>query len=173
MNQIQPPRVSPAFEDPRSRSNFRAKYYPRANARAAPPLNASGRNDRFIIEFLAVYYNLNCQYAALLQVRKKPKSLRRTRAEAERLRAIERILIARDHLEDRYAPYGVIAEATIEKGFTVNVDFSFGNVDAKGVPRSEFLKVTANVPIPLPPGTQFRDLPLRIEGLGFPSKKSN
>jgi hypothetical protein len=171
MNQIKTPPASPAFEDPRTRSDFGAKYYPKANRREAPALDTTGRNDRVILEFLAVYYELNCQYAALLQVRKKPKSLQRTRAEDGHLKAIERILIARDRLEDLYAPCGVIAEPVIEKGFTIDVTFSFGNVDARGVPRSEFLKVTAYVPIPLPPGTQFRDLPLKIEGLGFSTKK--
>lgn len=172
MNQTQTPVTSRAFEDPRSRSDFRAKCYPRANGGKAPPLDAAARNDRIILEFLAVYYDLNCQYAALLQVRKGLKSAGRTRTEAEHLLAIERSLIARDRLEDRYAPCGVIAEPVIEKGFTVDVTFSFGNVDARGRPRSEFLTVTAYVPIPLPPGTSFRDLPLKIEGPGLPSKRS-
>src|SRR5215467_3454687 len=112
MNQIQTPEVSPVFEDPRARSDFRAKYYPTANGREAPPVDASGRNQRVILEFLAAYYQLNSPYATLLQVRKKPKSPRRTSTEAEHLQAIEKVLIARDRLEDRYAPCGVIAEPT-------------------------------------------------------------
>jgi hypothetical protein len=157
-----------ASKDPRLRSDFLAKYYPSANARKAPPPGASSRNDRVMLEFLSLYYDLNCQHAALLQVRKKPKSPRRTRSEAEHLRVIEKILIARDQLEDRYAPYGVIAEPIVEKGFTVDITFSFGNVDARGLPRSGPLRVTTYVPIPLPRGTLLRDLPLKIEGPGFP-----
>ncbi|HTL55812.1 MAG TPA: hypothetical protein VL361_09040 [Candidatus Limnocylindrales bacterium] len=171
MNQKQPLQVSPVFEDPRSRTDFRAKYYPRANAREGPPPDASARNERVMLEFLAVYYELNCQYAALLEERKNSRASAQTRRELELLRAIERTLIARDRLEDRYAPYGVIAEPIIEKGFTIDVIFSFGNVDARGLPRSECLSVTAYVPIPLPPGTQLRDLPVKIEGPGFPSER--
>jgi hypothetical protein len=121
-----------------------------------------------MLEFLSLYYHLNCQYAALLQVRKKPKSPRRTRTETEHLRVIEKIVIARDRLEDRYAPCGVIAEPIVEKGFTVDITFSFGNVDALGRPRSGSLRVTTYIPIPLPPGKRLRDLPFKIEGPGFP-----
>src|SRR5262245_52730713 len=166
MNQIQTPAPSSAFQDPRSRSDFRSEYYPKANGRQAPPLNASGRNDRLMLEFLAVYYDLNCQYATLLQLRKEPKSAGQASTESEHLRAIEKTLIARDRLEDHYAPFGVIAEPLVEKGFTVDVTFSFGNVDARGRRRSEGISITAYVPIPLPPGTNLRDLPLRIEGPG-------
>src|SRR6516225_1639950 len=108
MNQTKVPPASTAFEDPRTRSGFRVEYYPKANGREAPPLDASGRNDRFILEFLAVYYDLNCQYATLLQVRQEPKSAEQSWAESEHLRAVEKILIARDRLEDRYAPFGVV-----------------------------------------------------------------
>src|SRR5262249_19050206 len=107
------------------------------------------------------------QYAALLEIRREPKSAGQASKESEQLKAIEKTLIARDRLEDHYAPFGVIAEPLIEKGFTVDVTFSFGNVDARGRPRSEGIKITAYVPIPLPPGTSFRDLPLKIEGPGF------
>ena len=168
MNQNQITKASPASKDPRLRSDFRAKYYPTANARKAPHAGTSRRNDRVMLEFLSLYYDLNCQYAALLQVRKKPKSPRRTRTEAEHLRVIEKILIARDRLEDRYAPCGIIAEPTVQKGFTADVTFSFGNVDALGLPRSGSLRVTTYVPIPLPPGTRLGDLPLKIEAPGFP-----
>jgi hypothetical protein len=171
MNQIKTPPASPAFEDPRTRSGFRAKYYPKANRREAPAVNTTGRNDRVILEFLAVYYELNCQYDALLQARKKPKSPERTRTEAAHLQVIEQILIARDRLEDRYAPCGVIAEPIVEKGFTVDITFSFGNVDARGRPRSGSLTISTYIPIPLPPGTRLSDLPLKIEGPGFPAQR--
>jgi hypothetical protein len=123
-----------------------------------------------MLEFLALYYDLNRQYAALLQVRKEPKSAGQASTEHEHLRAIEKTLISRDRLEDHCAPFGVIAEPLIEKGFTVDVTFSFGNIDARGRPRSEGIKVTAYVPIPLPPGTSLRDLRFKIEGPGYPAE---
>ncbi len=152
------------FKDPRRRGGFQARYYPRANGREAPPLGSSERNAAMMLEFLAVYYELNCKYAELLRLRRKSSGAAHRRIETDCLRAIERILIARDRLEDWYAPYGVIAEPVIERGFTIDVRFSFGNVDVRGLPRSEPIMLTAYVPIPLPPGTRLQDLPIELEG---------
>jgi len=42
-----------------------------------------------------------------------------------------------------------------------------GNVDAAGRRRSEGYTITARVPIPLPAGINFEDLPIKIEGPGI------
>ena len=47
---------------------------------------------------------------------------------------------------------------------------SFGNRDAKGRRRSDIYTLTAFVPVPLPKGTKFEELPLKIEGPGFDSE---
>src|SRR5438093_8024660 len=99
--------VHSGFEDPRSRSDFRREYYPKANGRDAPPEDSPERNDRIMLEFLAAYYRLNCEYDRLGDVRKKPASEERAQQEREQLQAIEKVLIVRDGLEDRYAPLGV------------------------------------------------------------------
>src|SRR5580765_8509775 len=116
------------FEDPRSRSGFLPQFYPTANGKNAPPAGATERNDRIILEFLAAYYDLNSHYSRLLETRKNPESPELSKAERKRLQAIEKGLILRDSLEDRYAPFGVIAEPVVHAGFTVDVKFSFGNV---------------------------------------------
>jgi hypothetical protein len=172
MPQTKTPEWLPAFEDPRTRSDFQPEYYPRANGRTAPPIRATGRNDCVVLAFLAVYYELNCAYAALLEARKRPKSPKGNQAEGKHLRAIERVLIARDELEDHCAPFGVLAEPNVENGFTVDVACSFGNVDAWGRSRAELLTFTTYVPIPLPKLTRFQDLPIRIGGPGVPPNTS-
>src|SRR3989442_9526540 len=107
------------FEDPRSRTGFLPQHYPSANGQAAPAPDAVERNDRIILEFLAAYYDLNSNYSRLLETRKHPESPERSKAERKRLQAIENVLILRDSLEDRYTPFGVIAEPVVQAGFTV------------------------------------------------------
>ena len=153
--------------DPRIHDDFRPRHYPRVNGRDAPPPEATERNDRIKLEFLAAYYALNGGYAALLEARGHPDSPERRQAEKKCLQNIERLLIVRDGLEDQYAPFGVIAEPVVENGFTMDVKISFGNVDATGRLRSELYTLTACVPIPLPGGVEFEDLPIKIEGPGI------
>jgi hypothetical protein len=167
MNQTPPTSRSDGFEDPRSRGDFLPQYYPKVNGRDAPPLDAAERNDRLALEFLAAYYDLNRAYAGLLQVRLEPATTQRQEAERKGLQAVERLLIMRDSLEDRYAPLGVIVEPVVEGGFTVNLIISFGNVDAAGRRRSEAYTITARVPIPWPEGIRLEDLRVKIEGPGI------
>jgi hypothetical protein len=153
------------FEDPRSRSGFLPQFYPKANGQSAPPADATERNDRIILEFLAAYYILNSHHSRLLETRKNAQSPERSKAERKCLHAIEKVLILRDSLEDRYAPLGVIAEPFVRSGFTVDVKFSFGNVNAAGRLRSRPFVSSAFISIPLPPG-------VRIEDLTFPNGKA-
>src|SRR5437870_3888075 len=81
--------VQRGIEDPRSRSNFRPAYYPKANGKEAPSADAAGRNERIMLEFLAVYYFLNWEYSRLLEVRNRGESPARSEAERECLQAVE------------------------------------------------------------------------------------
>ena len=167
MNKLPQPNLPGGFEDPRGRRDFLPQYYPMANGKDAPPLGAAERNDRLVLEFLAAYYDLNCEYARLLEVRKGAASPQRQEAERKGLQAVERLLILRDNLEDQYAPFGVIAAPVVKDGFTLNLKISFGNRDAAGRLRSDLYTITACVPIPLPEPLKFEDLPLKIEGPGI------
>ena len=80
------------------------------------------------------------------------------------MRDIEKVLILRDHLEDRYAPCGTIALPVVVSGFTVNVNFTFANADSRGRPRTDLYRLTAQVPIPLPPGAKLEDFIVDFEG---------
>jgi hypothetical protein len=157
----------PSREDPRHRSDFDRRLYPQINGQDGPAPGATERNDRIKLEFLAVYYGLNCECSSLLAVRAQPDTPQRKETELETLRAIERLLAARDRLEDKYAPLGVIVEPVTRDGFTVNMNISFGNVDAFGRLRSDYYTITAHVPVPLPEGVTFDDLDITIEGPGI------
>jgi hypothetical protein len=156
-----------SFTDPRSRVEFQTQHYPRVNGQEAPPPTATGRNDQIKLQFLAAYYDLNCEYARLVAARQEADSPERREAEKKSLQNVERLLIVRDGLEDQCAPLGVIAEPVAKDGFTVNVILSFGNVDAAGRLRSEQYTITASVPIPLPDGVKLEDLDVKIEGPGI------
>ena len=155
------------FEDPRQCAGFLPRFYPTANGKAAPAAESPDRNERVALEFLAAYYQLNREYSRLVEIRKQPHSLENTEAERKCLQELEKVLVIRDGLEDRYAPFGVIAEPRVKDGFTVDLGISFGNLDARGRRRTDLYTLTAYVPIPLPEGTKLQDLPMKIEGPGI------
>src|SRR6185503_16976276 len=111
-------KTSTSINDPRSQPNFHSSHFPRANGKEAPPAQTGDRNEKVVLEFLAVYYALNCEQAYLREVRKNTASPEQAAVERECFQSIEKILIQRDSLEDKYAPIGIIAEPVIENGFT-------------------------------------------------------
>jgi hypothetical protein len=139
----------PRVRDPRGAAGFHQGWYPSANGGEAPAAGARDRNERIQIEFLAVYYELNVGYAALLEVRAARSGEGRCGAERRQLRGIERGLRRRDALEDHYAPLGVVAEPVMREGFAVDVRFTFGNVDASGRLRTEGYVTSAYVALPV------------------------
>jgi hypothetical protein len=153
-----------ALEDPRSRHGFEEQHFPTANGKPAPPVDAMEPNDRIILEFLAAYYELNRAYRKLRDARQVGDTAERTATELEALRETEKILIRRDALEDHYAPAGVLTQPVVKDGFTVDIKFSFGNKDSRGRPRSDLYRLTAEVPIPLPPGAKLEDFIVHFEG---------
>ena len=153
-----------SFDDPRSRAGFQQQHFPLANGMVPPPIDAAGQNDRIMLEFLAAYYDLNCAHSRLVDARQRSDSSERAGAEVECLREIEKVLILRDDLEDRYAPCGTIARPVVVSGFTVNVSFSFANADSRGRPRTDLHRITAQAPIPLPPGAKLADYIIDFEG---------
>ena len=156
-----------ATKDPRSLPDFEPRHYPQVNGEVPPVPDTTERNDWIKVEFAAAYYALNCAHARIVALRQEPDSAARRTEEKKLLQEIERLLIARDDLEDFYAPFGVIAEPTVKEGFTVDLNLSFGNVDAFGRLRSDAYTITACVPVPLPQEIRFDDLTITIEGPGI------
>ena len=136
--------------DPRSDSGFIPRHFPLANGQSAPPSDAADRSDRIRVEFLAAYYHINCAYARLIEFRQSGGQ----RGEPERklLQDIEVALRARDALEDKYAPEGVIAEPVTQQGYTVNLLFSFGVVQSRLKQTEDGLFSSTVILIPLPAG---------------------
>src|SRR5687768_8736852 len=107
--------------DPRLGAAFLAHFLPLCDLGDPPPVGAPKGNDRIRLEFLAAGYQLNVAFARRLVAGEdlSPED------QAALARELERCQQIRDDLEDRYAPYGVIGEATVVKGFVVNISFTF------------------------------------------------
>jgi len=149
-----------AIDDPRGQPDFEFSHYPKANGKEAPPANAGDRNERIVLEFLSIYYALNRAHAKLRDVRQAAESPQRSAQERECLQGIEKVLIQRDSLEDKYAPLGIIAEPLVQNGFTIDVKFTFGSVNAAGRLRGAPMTSSTTIPIRLPPGVKIENLTL-------------
>ena len=131
------------MNDPRSLPGFDPTLYPQCD-HADLPTDASAIAARKL-EFLAAYYDLNRSYRSLLSLRAAGRPPEEERAA---LQAIERALLARDALEDKYAPYGVVATPDFENGLVKNISF----VQPPGpVVRSSLSMFFAVPPQPGPP----------------------
>lgn len=112
--------MSNRITDPRLLSDFDPALYPQCDEVAAPSPYDVGVIALRKLEFLAAYYEINRCHQALLSVRASKHGLVEERTA---LQAIERALLARDALDDKYAPLGVAATPVFEKGFVKTVNF--------------------------------------------------
>ncbi|MEO8428119.1 MAG: hypothetical protein ABI651_13495 [Verrucomicrobiota bacterium] len=139
------------FVDPRSEADFDPNRYPTADGTAAPASAPKDRNERITLEFCTVYYQLNRLYARLMETRSHAENPERSVKERAVMQEIENYLRSRDELEDSYAPYGVIAEAMTQEGFTVDIKFTFGNRDVASRRQTRFVSSSALLIFPKPP----------------------
>ena len=153
--------------DLRTLPGFVPSLFPLANGAPVPAASRDALNHPAVMAFLEAYYEINVRWMELRAVRSRPDAPDVARQERAALQAVEAALRQRDELEDRYAPYGIIAEPTIDNGFTIDVRFSFGNVDAQGRMRSELYTLSTSFPLPLPPGVKLEDLRFTIDGPGL------
>lgn len=119
----------PRFCPPERTRHFDPLLVPKLNraAAAAAVLSEDPRIRRLEQDFVAAYYALNREYAALLRVRGEGTDSTRTAVrERAQLRRIERALRRRDALEDYCAPLGIIAEPSMRKGYTVELTLHWG-----------------------------------------------
>jgi hypothetical protein len=125
-----------------------------------PSVDPDDHNHRVVLQFLAAYYDINCQHQQLTAARALADPVQRLAREHECLQAIEKTLIRRDALEDQYAPFGIIAEPLAKDGYTIDIRFTFGNVNAAGRLRAAPLSSSTTIPIRLPPGVKLENLTL-------------
>ena len=144
-------------QDPRESADFVADYFPTANGQADFK-SADPRNERLVAEFQRAYYEINRRHRELLAVRADAASPDFPRRERTAMQAIEAALRARDELEDRCAPIGVIAEPLARDGFTYDLRFTFGSTDASGRYRSEPIVSSALLNFRIPPDGMGKDL---------------
>jgi hypothetical protein len=116
------------MNDPRFQADFDPRLYPLCNGKPPPDAGEDGQTT-ITLEFLAVYYEMNRAYRALLAARASNAG-----SEAERAaqREIERVLLARDALEDRHAPVGVVTRPEFENGFVKNIAIQHPPRPARG-----------------------------------------
>lgn len=74
-------------------------------------------------EFLMAYFHINQAYHELVTFRKRRGGADPPASERRILQKIERVLIARERLEDRYAARGIFVIPEYCEGFTVNLVF--------------------------------------------------
>jgi hypothetical protein len=138
------------FIEIRAEEDFDPKLYPKVDGSAAPGSAPKNRNERITLEFCGVYYALNRLYMRLWETRNRAEGPARNARERATMQEIEKHLRIRDELEDRYAPYGVIAEAIAEAGVTVNIKFTFGNQNVARSRQTQFVSSSALLIFPKP-----------------------
>lgn len=137
------PTHSSQFIDPRSEEDFDPRFYPKADGASATSTESSDRDDWIKLEFCAVYYRLNQLHAKLTEMRGNAGEPDGESCAPELMQEIEKQLRLRDELEDRYSPYGVIAEAIAKDGFTVKIKFTFGDRTVLREQRTRLVSSTA------------------------------
>ena len=138
-----PPSLSLGLIDPRLERDFDPKLYPKANGALPPAPEAEDRDDRIKIEFCAAYYQLNRLQTGLTEMRRGASYSAGDGRERELMQEIEKHLRIRDELEDRYTPYGVIAETILKDGLTVDIKFTFGDRTMFRQQRTQLISSTA------------------------------
>jgi hypothetical protein len=116
-------REIPSGQGMEGASDFHPQFLPLSDLNNPPSKDSTNPNDLIRWKFLSVYHGLNLAYAKLLAA---GRGADLAEQHQWKLR-LEELTQTRDRLEDQYAPYGVIAEVTFEKGFAVNIAFTFPN----------------------------------------------
>ena len=112
---------SPGFVDPRTTGDFRANLWPSRTGAPDPPIGSENLHDCRCIEFLAVYYLVNCRHDELIAARNRNASEDEI---AARLKNAADAVQAVDDLEDRYAPIGFYGEPTMDGAFYLSIGFN-------------------------------------------------
>jgi hypothetical protein len=151
MNPMLIPELFPdPIVDPRVHPDFIPSLFPLANG-AAPVASADPRNDQVVLAFLAAYYELNVRWNELRELRSRPDQPDFGHCERTTLQGIETALRRRDELEDRFAPFGIIAEPVLKDGIALDIQFTFGSVNAAGRFRAQPVVSSGNLTFTIPP----------------------
>ena len=106
--------------DPRSEADFAPELFPECDRESLP---AAGSLPPCELAFLTAYYDLNVASRALDAYRRdRPKGTVDSNVERRLLMAVEKTLLAKESVEDQYAPLGIWARPTIENGVVISVE---------------------------------------------------
>jgi len=101
-------------------------------------------------QFLEAYFRINLAYARLVAFRTKHSQSAKPRERAI-LQEIEKALVHREGLEDRYAARGIAATPVYSSGFTVDLLFNTVHTGQRGRPLIAS-SASVRITIPLPVG---------------------
>lgn len=140
----QDPRFAPPddWADPRLSHGFQPEHFPRCDGGEPPPVAAADLKERRKLEFLAAYYAINGAYMRL-----------RAAADADRHAAMLNLnaaQLARDHLEDRYAPIGFYGEPRFDGDRTVDLVFMHAPVEPPTTPLISSAVFALEPPVAIP-----------------------
>jgi hypothetical protein len=112
-----------AFKDPRAARDFELKLFPSCDGHPVAGPGHRPRVSQMKLRFLEAYYRINREYARLVAWRERRARSGATVTERALLEAIERAIVAREALEDRFAARGIVAMPVYWNGFAVDVRF--------------------------------------------------
>lgn len=111
------------MKNPRNVAGFNPRLYPSCDGGPFELVPRADRHRRIKARFLAAYHRINVEYTRLRAVRQSKSRPGRTHSERRVLQALERAIVARETLEDRYASRGIVATPFYHDGIAINVRF--------------------------------------------------
>ncbi len=111
------------MKDIRKESDFNPALFPICDGKPFAFADAQQGLGQIKLSFLSAFYRTNQAYARLVAHRKRKRVVTWHAQERTILLAIEQVLRAREALDDRYAPRGIIAAPVYRNGFCVEVRF--------------------------------------------------
>ena len=142
-------RLAEFIGDPRESGGFEPKLFPLCNGSPFADGVLDTPLKRNHMRFLSIYYRLNKAYARLDGLAADESVSR-----SETLQHIRKLTLARDRLEDVFAPYGFIGEPELQNGIAHNIVFAEPPqrfVESKAGGLSSFC-LTFSLPDPRSPG---------------------
>jgi hypothetical protein len=129
------------MDDPPNNTSLGPSLFPFCDG-GPPPIPSEDPASARKLDFLGIYYQINCCAQRLLETRKRSDPI----AERAALQLMEKALLARDALENECAPYGVAASPVMVNGFIADVRFS-----APTAPLRQPSTVSMRFAVPPPP----------------------
>lgn len=128
---------------------------PRCDGAPASRLDRHDKLTEIKLKFLKAFARINQAYARLAALPKQARTPALRSKHRRALQAVERAILRREILDDRYAPRGIVAVPAYREGFTVDVRFT--SPQAAASRRWTVLSSASSfLSIPLPPGLRRR-----------------